>query len=267
MESQALLSLQDISDEVVTNLILPYLTQKDQSRCLTCSHHMRELSRKGWASKDICLPAMSIKLLETFLNYAEDISSIDLSNNTYVTDDHIKLLDKRYLRKLNVNGCKRITLSSLQDMDLTHLELKRLPIRDEHLAYLETMPLQHLNLDSCRFVTDVGLSYLSKMHLQHLNLRNLFNITDRGLFHLPATLQHLNLDSCFKIGDGGLTHLERMNLQHLDLRDTNITDNGLTHLKHMQLQHLNLHDTEVTPSGVSNLIDFGIDSRNIHFYV
>ena len=98
--------------------------------------------------------------------------------------------------------------------------LSNLRIRLKKRATTMTQ-LRHLDLQSCRKITDASLSAISTMtQLQHLDLCRCDHITDEGLIAMSTLtqLQRLHLRYCENITHIGLSAiLSQTQLQYLDL--------------------------------------------------
>lgn len=138
--------------------------------------------------------------------------------------------------------------------------------------------LEHLRLDDCNAVTDVGLAHISRLvtlktlagasplftdaglaHLKGLvNLQELFigspKITSAGLdaLHDMKLLRGLNLSNSAVTDLAPIRHLSGLTV--LSLYSTKIVDAGLTHLRGLTaLTDLYLHHTAITDAGLAHL--------------
>ncbi|HMF18731.1 MAG TPA: protein kinase [Gemmataceae bacterium] len=124
-------------------------------------------------------------------------------------------------------------LSSLNEMNLTSLNLRQANVGDADVKNLTGMKeLQVLSLWQTK-VTDVGLKELAALkNLQRLSLQATA-VTDVGLKELAglARLTALDLYAVPKVTDAGLEELARLKtLKEVDLRGTNVTDGGVDKL-------------------------------------
>ncbi|MDA1049940.1 MAG: protein kinase [Planctomycetota bacterium] len=168
------------------------------------------------------------------------VSAMDVTGRTAFTDAHLTELatlikavsypiDELRLGKTSVTGPG---LEHLRDLPINKLFLYRLPIRDEDVNHLTTLP----NLEA------LSLGYTG--------------ITDNGLETLKRipTLTALDL-SGEAITDDGLKHLQDLkDLRVLQLWETDITNAGLMHLGDLHnLTELFLGHTLVTDEGLAQL--------------
>ena len=157
---------------------------------------------------------------------------------------------RRYLALLGI----RYSLAELKN--IRYLNLKRVPVNDESMAYLSVLTtLETLQLGN-RLIGRAGLRHLRP--LKDLRVLYLYNtdIDDAALGELAGfkKLERLYLEDT-RIGDEGLRHLRGfINLKILSLYKTNVTDRGLVSLVALKnLEFLYLQDTRITDRGLAHL--------------
>lgn len=135
-------------------------------------------------------------------------------------------------------------LSNLKEknlLDLTHLTMINLPIKQECLPFLNKLDLEHLNISLNRIGTLENLN-LPKLKVLHVNSCNLTDDTIDNA--LTNSLVELYVERNSKITN---TTLEKINekktkLEKLSLYDTKVTSRGiLEHLSGMKLKHLSFN--------------------------
>jgi len=212
-----------------------------------------------------------------------------LCNGTSVNDRVIRVLP-RVAPKLNVlslNSCP-LTDAGIASLGLLNrlssISLEDTAVGNEGLVALSGCPLEHLNINHARHVTDSGIARFAARckglqsleadtrcitddgmeaigMLTRLHRLDLFGaqVSDNGVKHLQAlaALEHLELCSgmlsdiaCGVIGDSMLK-LEHLNLSNND----NISDKGLAKFHQLrELNALNLTHSRVSHGGVERLL-------------
>lgn len=162
------------------------------------------------------------------------------------------------LTSLNLSNCKDISNSSLVTIAIRCKNLETIDlsgctkITNDGLANLASLPkLKHLNLRSCRQISDPGIGHLSGASLS--------SASEVSSQHQPppaaSSLESLSLQDCQKLSDEslryisqGLRNLKRINLSFC----VSITDTGLKSLaKVASLEEINLRSCD-------NVSDIGI---------
>lgn len=173
----------------------------------------------------------------------------NLSDNMFEGTIH---KDVPSLTSLNLSNCKEITNSSLVTIAIRCKNLETLDlsgctkINNDGLANLATLPkLRHLNLRSCRQISDVGIGHLcgisevssrpppAASSLESLSLQDCQKLSDESLNYICKGLPNLkkiNLSFCVSIGETGLKSLANLaSLEDINLRSCdNIGDMGIS---------------------------------------
>jgi len=247
------LQLEDISRVNTSN----FLDQKDLASLASTAKQY-----KNWRN----LPGTdAIVTIPSTVNTTEEILKILGQYQQPDSKEDNKSSPKNNITSLDLSKCKYVVTDELLKAisgllpKLKTLNLEYAAITDTGLSHLSNLPLQTLDLYSCRAITGAGLAHLSRLtSLQTLDLSLCREITDAGLAHLRnlKSLQTLDLRSCRAITDAGLAHLSRLtSLQNLYLSAcTEITDAGLAHLSGLLLQTLDLSlCREITDAGLAHL--------------
>ncbi|MQL83783.1 hypothetical protein Taro_016261 [Colocasia esculenta] len=167
-------------------------------------------------------------LLEVFQHCVEEV---DLHGENYVDAEWMAYLGAfRYMRILNLEGCRGISNSSLWS-----------------ITGMTT--LRELDLSRCTRITDAGLEHvLSISNLEKLHISET-KLTSEGIRRLSSlvNLRVLNLGG-LPVNDQAMTSLQVLTqLEYLDLWGSKITDQGAAMLNMFpKLNYLNLAWTSVT---------------------
>ncbi|KAF7151730.1 hypothetical protein RHSIM_Rhsim02G0242800 [Rhododendron simsii] len=186
-------------------------------------------------------------LLEVFKYCIEDI---DLRGEISVDAEWMAYLGAfRYLRSLNVSGCRRITSSALWDITgMTNLK--------------------EVDLSQCSKVTDAGIRHLlSVSTLEKLHIAET-GVTAEGISLLSSLVNLSLLDlGGLPVTDRALTSLQVLTkLQYLDLWGSEISNEGAAVLKVFpMLSFLNLAWTKVTElPNLSTLTCLNMSNCSVH---
>lgn len=105
------------------------------------------------------------------------LSSLDLSDNVWLTDGALAHLKGMPLTSINFGGCHELT--------------------DDALAHLNGMPLKSIDFCNCKQLTDEALSYLKGMPLTIVKFFGCERLTDQALIHLKGMpLKEINFSCC-----------------------------------------------------------------------
>jgi hypothetical protein len=131
--------------------------------------------------------------------------------------------------RLEINPMQHVTcpagLRASTLVSATNGTIRRLTLKETNSSELvvvaQQRQLQHLDLSSCRKLTDDAVQHLSSLTvLQYLDLSGCENLTDGAVQHLLSltALQHLNLSRCRNLTNGAVQHLLSLTaLKYLDL--------------------------------------------------
>lgn len=213
-------------------------------------------------------------------NFNNDASAISsLTDLEHLNLAQVKNLDSysvteivkncKKLRYLNLFSCITISVSAIKEIeklvDLKYLNLENLiNVDGDSISGIakNCRGLKHLNIKSCRNVSENGINDLSKLDkLEHLNLHCLFNINSRSITEITnkcRLLNYLDIGSCSNVTDTVLRDISKLTyLEHLDVRRIkNITDSVLTRIsrKCWKLKYLNIEECKrLTCTGLKEL--------------
>eukprot|EP00808_Paulinella_micropora_P022347 g68082.t1 len=159
-----------------------------------------------------------------------------------------------YLRRLGVFGpdIHGWGLQDLAGLPIQELDLSFTGISDQHIHFLEGLPLRKLNLAVCGGISNAGMEALRRTNcpLTDLNLAYTM-VQDLGIQALQGLpIQKLDLTGC-AISGASIKALEdiRLPLKELVLAHTPLDDAALTPLRTMRLERVVLRGTKATLKG------------------
>jgi Leucine-rich repeat (LRR) protein len=172
-----------------------------------------------------------------------ELETLVLDAGIYSADDLAVLGQLPFLRSLKVSGneanCTAVFAQLAQLRNLQTLDLRDLPVRDEHLARLPALRnLQHLDLTDTE-ITDQGLEHAARLPLLQTLELPADRLTGAGLIHLHGhpSLTMLELGSGPR--DSGREDAQ-VRLRDVHLRNLpRLTDLSLPeHLERLELHNL-----------------------------
>lgn len=176
------------------------------------------------------------------------LTGLDMHNAFKITDIGLKSLQSMPLSHLTFEYSVNLTdagLGFLSGLPLTFLSLRNCPLlTDAGFACLRGLPLTSFTFGHYRGecqITDSGLESLAQMPLKHLDIFNCRYITGAGFIHLRGTpLTSLDL-ICPRLVNASLVLLCGLPLENLSIRDCGkVTGAALVNLAGMQLTHFEL---------------------------
>ena len=224
---------------------IPNLESLNLSGCFNLSDHTFE----GVFGKDV-----------------PSLTSLNLSNCKDISNSSLGTIAKRCknLETIDLSGCTKITNEGLAD-----------------LASLGK--LKHLNLRSCRQISDPGIGHLcgapaqsegssvqilppAASSLESLSLQDCQKLSDESLRYISQGLQNLkriNLSFCVSITDTGLKSLAKVaSLEDINLRSCdNVSDIGIGFLaeEHQRLAKLDVSFcSNVTDASLRHMASSGL---------
>ena len=208
----------------------------------------------------------------------------NLSDHTFEGAIH---KDVPSLTSLNLSNCKDISNSSLVTIAIRCKNLETIDlsgctkITNEGLANLASLgKLKHLNLRSCRQISDPGIGQLcgalsevssqqpppAASSLDSLSLQDCQKLSDESLRYISQGLRNLkriNLSFCVSITDTGLKSLAKVaSLEDINLRSCdNVSDIGIGFLaeEHQRLAKLDVSFcSNVTDASLRHMAGSGL---------
>ncbi|XP_004602328.1 dynein regulatory complex subunit 6 [Sorex araneus] len=164
------------------------------------------------------MPTLTDNCVKALVENCFHITSVVFVGAPHISDYTFQALSTCNLRKLRIEGNKRITDASLKSIDKNYPHIN------------------HLYMADCREITDGALKSLSLLrHLTVLNLANCVRLGDVGLRHFldgssSFKIRELNLSNCTLLSDASVIKLSEccLNLRYLSLRNCdNLTNTGI----------------------------------------
>jgi len=196
------------------------------------------------------------------------VEDLNLEFVSSVMDAHVEPLLKHFrnLRRINLNGCQKVSNASLQSIAASAKGVKEvevywnLKVGDDGLKALTALgDLVLLNLSGCKAITDKGLRCVGEAFksLESLDITRCVKLSDDGLLHVTRncqSLRRLNVYAVSVFTDRSLETIGGLcNLTFLDLCGAHhLTDRGLEGVSRCRaLTYLNLTwCVKVTDAGV-----------------
>jgi hypothetical protein len=119
-------------------------------------------------------------------------------------------------------------LEPLSALNLHHLSLISLNIRNKDILYLNTSALKSLRLHQCFKITDKAIYSLKSKELTILEIHG-SKITDASLHYISSAFQklhHFSLHDNSRVTRTGIQSLQKLSLCHLDLRHLYLLSNS-----------------------------------------
>jgi len=160
------------------------------------------------------------------------VEDLNLEFVSSVMDAHVEPLLKHFrnLRRINLNGCQKVSNASLQSIAASAKGVKEvevywnLKVGDDGLKALTALgDLVLLNLSGCKAITDKGLRCVGEAFksLESLDITRCVKLSDDGLLHVTRncqSLRRLNVYAVSVFTDRSLETIGGLcNLTFLDL--------------------------------------------------
>ncbi|XP_049633406.1 dynein regulatory complex subunit 6 [Suncus etruscus] len=213
------------------------------------------------------MPTLTDNCIKALVENCSHITSVIFIGAPHISDYTFQALTTCNLRKIRIEGSKRITDASLKSIDKNYSNLNHLYMADcqgiTDVTLKALSPLRNLtmlNFANCLRLGDVGLKYFldgpSSIKIRELNLSNCFHMSDIAAVKISEcclNLRYLNLRNCDHLTDTGIQYLTRiLALISLDISGTKVTDEGLEAFsKHKKLKELSVSECyRITCNGI-----------------
>jgi len=233
--------------------------------CRTLNDEMVALlvGLKGMTSLALTNSAVSDAGVELIVKSFPNLTELDLSSNTNMTNGVVKILStleklqRLTLLQNRVNDIGAQRFSKLQNLRVLDLR-GNMEAGDMALEVVGELPKLSAFKHRSTAVTDSGLEYLAKNQSIESLLIQDFAITDQSGQHLAqlGKLSQLEVFRCQGFGSEGVLALKGMGLTRLTLRDLpNVYDQALEVFDDLpKLRRLYLHElSSVGDSGLTHL--------------